>query len=323
MMFAEVGVGSTVSASFEQAIRDAPHLYPSGERGRTMLIAVDIGGSHARQLFETYSFLVLDLENNEDWLMAQKAFRTEFLPSMRRMSFKALNDKLRRRAVTPFLQMGNLLSGWLVTFAISRNRESAFENDEVAAELDDLLQGWKPAVRERLMRVLHFSAFLMSGLCYPRQNVLWVTDEDEIASNVDQLTRLTKLLANVYSNACEQHLGHLRCATAKSDDGTRSLEDLIAYSDLAAGTVCEITTAMAGSQDNLQRTIMTPVPKLLSWKARHICSWLAYDQSPLRRFTCLIDLKQDRPGMKVQMIRWHAVPGIITPSSSRDPAIAS
>jgi hypothetical protein len=304
-------VSNTLARSFDDAAETGGNRFPKCMRGRTTLIAVDLGGAHAGQLFETYSFLVLDIDTNQNWVLAQRGFRSELLPSMRRISFKSLNDRVRRRAITPFLQMGNMLAGWLVTFAITKNRESIFEIDEVAPELGLLLSTWKPAVRERLLRVLHLSAFLMSGLCKANQNVLWVVDEDAIASNVDQLTKLTKLLASIYSAGCETQLGHLRCATAKSDDGSRSLEDLLAYSDLAAGAVCEITTAMAGTHRNLQSTIMAPLPRLLSWKARHICSWLAFDESPLRRLTCLIELNKDKPGMRTQIIRWHAVPGVL------------
>jgi hypothetical protein len=61
--------------------------------------------------------------------------------------------------------------------------------------IEQTLAGWKRGVQERLLRVLHLSGFLLSGLSTPGQNVLWVIDEDEIAANVDQLTRLTKLLS--------------------------------------------------------------------------------------------------------------------------------
>jgi len=320
MAFSKHGVGFTLADAFDEALLDAPQAFPTCKRGQTVLIAVDLGGSHARQLFETYSFLVLDLDKNNEWLAMQRVFRSDVMASTRRMSFKTLNDKVRRRGIKPFLQMGNLLSGWLATFGISKGQESIFNKDDsIAPEFKRILQSWKPAVRERLMRVLHLSAFLMSGLCLHRQNVLWVIDEDEIASNVDQITHLAHLLAQVYSSVCDTPLGHLRCATAKSDDGTRSLEDLIAYCDLAAGTVCEIVTAMAGSHQRLQQTIMAPLPPFLSWKSRYICSWLAYDQSPLRRLTCLIDLKKNAPGMKVQMLRWHAMRGNLLVPSDREP----
>jgi hypothetical protein len=186
MAFSRHGVGVTLAASFDEALLKAPNAFPACERGPTVLIAVDLGGSHGRQLFETYSFLVLDLGRNNEWLVMQRAFRSDVMASMRRMSFKTLNDKIRRRGITPFLQMGNLLSGWLVTFGISKNGESVFEKDgPIAPELEQVLKSWKPAVQERLMRVLHLSAFLMSGLCLHGQNVLWVIDEDEIASNND------------------------------------------------------------------------------------------------------------------------------------------
>jgi hypothetical protein len=315
--FSKEGPGVVLADSFDSALAESPHRFPNSQRGKTLFIGVDIGGSHARQLHDTYSFIVLDLEQNAKWLAEQIDFRRTTIRSSRRMSFKALNDVIRRRALVPFLGMGNAISGWLITFAISKARKSIFENGDVMPEVEQILLAWKPGVRERLMRVLHLTGFLLSGLSSAHQNVLWVTDEDEIASNVNQLTQLTRLFGIVVSNSITHDLGHLRCATAKSDDGSRAIEDLISYCDLAAGTVSEMITAMAGTHHMIQRTIMSPVPSNLSWKTRLVTSWLAYDKSPLRRLTCVVDLKIGVPGMRTQMLRWHAVPGNIIAANSR------
>jgi hypothetical protein len=233
---------------------------------------------------------VLDLERNATWLSAQAQFRKHMIRSARRMSFKALNDGVRRRAIMPFLQIGNQIHGWLITFGISKNGLSAFQAGPLEPEIELTLARWKPPVRERLFRVLHLSAFLLSGLSISGQDILWITDEDEIASNVDQLTGLTKLLAIIGSKSLGHDLGHLRCATAKSDDGMRSLEDLLAYCDFAAGSVCEVATAMVGGHRFLRRDIVASLPPAVSWKARTIISWLAMTSSKLHRLTCLIEL---------------------------------
>jgi hypothetical protein len=68
MAFSKYGVGFTLAGSFDKARLEAPQAFPACERGQTVLIAVDLGGSHSRQLFETYSFLVLDLDMNNEWL---------------------------------------------------------------------------------------------------------------------------------------------------------------------------------------------------------------------------------------------------------------
>lgn len=65
-----------------------------------------------------------------------------------------------------------------------------------------------------------------------------------MAANVQRLTQLTEVLARVSSNSIAHDLRHLRCGTTHSDDGTLSLEDLVAICDLGAGAFCEVATVM-------------------------------------------------------------------------------
>ena len=109
MAFAKVGVGALLGGSFDREF--AADLVLPDLRGRSLLIAIDMGGSHTGQLFETYSFLVLDLGCNGEWLSAQRDFRTHVLRSGRRMAFKALNDKVRRSALSAFLKIGSQIHG--------------------------------------------------------------------------------------------------------------------------------------------------------------------------------------------------------------------
>jgi hypothetical protein len=227
------------------------------------------------------------------------------------MAFKALNDKVRRSALSAFLKIGSQIHGWLITFAISKNGLSFFDSGPRDPEIVEKLAQWKRPVQERLLRVLHLSAFLISGLCSPKQNVLWIIDQDEVASNVEQLTRLTSLLGTVVSHSLTHDLGHIRCATAESDDGSLSIEDLLSYCDLAAGAVCEVTTTMAGGRRNLQEHIVALLPSGLSWKARTILSWLAASSGKLRQLTCLIEFGRGSPAIRTQFLRRHALPGLI------------
>ncbi len=304
MAFANVGAGMLLAGTFNREF--GGHLFGTNLRGRSLLVASDIGGSHAGQLFETYSFLVIDLDRNAEWLSAQRAFRMHMLRSSRRMAFKALNDKVRRRALEPFLQIGSQIHGWLITFAISKNDLSLFATQPRDLEVVEKLAGWKQSVQERLLRVLHLSVFLISGLSVPKQDILWVIDQDEVASNVKQLTQLTGLLGTVLSNSLAHDLGHIRCGTASSDDGTRSIEDLLSYCDLAAGAVSEVTTAVAGVHRYRQEHIVAPLPAAVSWKARMIIRWLAAISGNLRELTCLIELGRGSPAMRTQLLRWHA-----------------
>ena len=189
-------------------------------------------------------FLIFDLDRNERWLQGQRFFRQAIMPSGRRMAFKAMNDKLRREALVPFLQLADEIEGWLVLFAVSKVGGSSFRSADRPDEFEQLLKSWKPSVRERLLRIMHFSAFLLSGLSSPGQDVLWIIDKDEVAANAKQLTQLTQVLARVSSNSIGHDLRHLRCGTTHSDDGSLSLEDLVAICDLGAGALCEVATAI-------------------------------------------------------------------------------
>jgi hypothetical protein len=107
------------------------------------------------------------------------------------------------------------------------------------------LKRWKPNVQERLLRVLHLSAFLLSGLSVPGQDVLWIIDEDDIAANVTKLTDLTELFARALSSYSSHTLGHIRCGTtATADDGGLALEDLTAIADLTTGALGELCNVL-------------------------------------------------------------------------------
>src|SRR4051812_21456243 len=100
MAFTREGIGKLVGPSFDEEVQTHPGEFPTTtQRGKTFLIAGDFGGAHRGQRFETYAFICLDPERNEDWLLAQRHFRHATMRNNRRMSFKAMNDKHRRDAL--------------------------------------------------------------------------------------------------------------------------------------------------------------------------------------------------------------------------------
>lgn len=307
--FSKAGIGSLLADTFDQAVRARPHVFPNTEpRGQTLVMVADFGGQHKGQHFDTYAFLILDLDRNGRWVQGQRLFRQTVMPNARRMSFKAMNDNRRRQALFPFLGLSDGIEGWLVLFGVSKAGGSLFGGLEKAAGVEDLFAHWKPSVRERLLRIMHLSAFLLSGLSSPQQDVLWFIDEDEVAANAQQLTQLTNIFGRVSSNSLAHDLRHIRCGTTRSDDGTLSLEDLVAVCDLAAGAYCEVATAMIKQGRFPRRDVITALPADLSWKTRVLTTWLAADSGPLQRLTCSIELESTSPRMRATMMRWHAVP---------------
>ena len=311
--FSRAGIGQLLADTFDRRVQANSFTFPTVHlRGQTLMMVADFGGQHKGQHFDTYAFLIFDLDRNERWLEGQRFFRHTIMPRGRRMAFKAMNDKYRRQALVPFLRLADHIEGWLVLFAVSKIGGSLFGGAEESADAEYLLTNWKPSVRERLLRIMHFSAFLLSGLSSPGQDVLWIIDEDEVAANVQQLTQLTQVLGRVSSNSMAHDLRHLRCGTTHSDDGSLSLEDLVAICDLGAGAICEVATAMISQGRFPRRDVVSALPKGLSWKSRVLASWLAADNKSLQRLSCLVELSASSSRMRATMMRWHAIPGQVS-----------
>jgi hypothetical protein len=308
--FATVGVGDMLAASLSTSLLSDRFGFPFLTRGRALLLVADFGGHHQKQHFDTYTFLILDLTKNQEWLAWQRHFRHAISRNHRRMSFKALNDGMRRRALVPFMRAAAGIEGCLVQFAISKAGGSFFtgaSEDELGGEL---LKRWKPNVQERLLRVLHLSAFLLSGLSVPGQDVLWIIDEDDIAANVPMLTDLTKLFGRVLSSYSSHTLGHIRCSTtAKADDGGLALEDLAAIADLTTGALGELCTGFVTDDVFPRMGLITPLPTNLSRKTKLIASWMAAPGFPIRRHTTILELRPGSTRTRISTLGWKTYEG--------------
>jgi hypothetical protein len=290
--FSRDGLGIGLAEVFEQRLTRAPPLLLRKSRGQRLMIVCDIGGSLRQQAFETFSFLVIDLDQNGSWLQRQHAFRQQVLPHRRRIAFKALNDAIRRRALAPFLTLAESLTGVLVTF-------------------EELAAFWKPLVIARVMWLVHLGAFLISGLSAPGQDVLFIIDEDEVAANVGQLTKLTELIGRAVSNQGGAMMGHLRVGTTRSDDGSYGLEDLAALPDLAAGATAEFICALEKNGLGPLSPIVQRMPSSISWKTHAIMSWVINASDSLARFVCLIDRVPGSSKWRATIPEWFQVLGLV------------
>lgn len=266
--FCRTGLGVGLAGAFDVAVARRPPDFLRRPRGRQLLITCDIGGSQRDQPYETYSFLILDLDRNGHWLAMHQEFRAEVMPLRRRMSFKALNDGVRRRALPDSLALTEFLDGVLVTFAVHKSDRPQISVDpELIEELAGL---WKPAVLDRLMWVVYLSAFLVSGFAAAGQDIMFIIDEDEIAANVTQLTELTQLFGRACSAQELPMMGHLRVGTTKSDDGSLALEDLAAIPALAAGGIGEFTHILQRDGTGPLSPMLQRLPPAMTWKTKDL-----------------------------------------------------
>jgi len=79
--------------------------------GPMVFIASDCGGLHKASTYEVVSVLYVDAAASKDWDWARREVREQFMADGRRMSFKRLGDRQRRKAVVPFLRATEALSG--------------------------------------------------------------------------------------------------------------------------------------------------------------------------------------------------------------------
>lgn len=299
------GLGVGLGGPFDAAIARRPPRLLTEPRGQQLLVACDIGGSQKAQRYETYAFLILDLNRNAPWLAGQARFRSVVLPHRRRMAFKAMNDAFRRRALAPFMELADHLNGVLVTFAVDKLQRPRIGVDEsLGGELGTF---WKISTIDRLMWVIYLSVFLVSGFSAPGQDVMFIIDEDEVAANVPQLTKLTELFGRAHGNQGGPMMGRLRCGTTKFYDGSLALEDIVAIPDLAAGAIGEFTDVLDRDGAGPLAGILQRLPAGLTWKTRMIMPWLLQEVSALTRMTCIIDGAPGSPKWRATIPHWYTV----------------
>ena len=288
----DLGFLNTLSDVFASMERRHPGIFPYLRKADRLFVASDYGGEHATAAYQTISFLVADIADCGAWQVAREAVRSQFLSDGRRMAFKSLNDRVRRKALGPFLETVNRLPGLLATFVMARSVESFFADtgriDPADLELEGL-RDLSPAVAEKLLRIVHLLSVLIAGLSAPGQDLLWATDEDAIAANAVRVQHLVEAFARVSSYCLPHDLRHFRLATPKQDKGDLSLEDLIAIPDLAAGGLSTAFQAMLGDRGAPLAGFYLPRTSAVIRKARDVLDWISDNTQPLRRVVVMID----------------------------------
>jgi hypothetical protein len=224
------------------------------------------------------------------------------------MSYKGLHDRQQRNALRRFLSAANLIPGICASLAVSKSASTLFQPDlpPINPELADCLK-WDSKLFERAMRIVHVVSFFIAGISQPNQDVLWFSDEDEIAANTQMVTLLTKLWANVVSNYTVHSLRHLRCGTTKSDDGSNEIEDFAAIPDLVAGALSDLLTTIAGQY---RVGLIVPFRSGSKAKATVIGQWLSEQNHSLKRVVLVIDKEPASSRLTISRIGFNDLSNI-------------
>lgn len=308
-IFSDRGLGAAIGDGLTSAIFRRVPNFDGRPRGKNLFIGCDIGGSHKQSNYETFSFVVFDLDLQQKWLEKRSTFRGTSVMRNRRMSYKSLNDQYRRRALPKFLEWADELDGFLINVSFKKGDDSIFEPIREAG--GDKLLHWKPSVRERLLRLLHLYALLMTGFAKQGQNVFLFIDRDEAVANDKQLAEATSLLGNVYSNMEGPFLGHLKFGSAKSDDGSLALEDVLAISDFAAAGASELLQRLYGPSHSMSEHLLTKLSKIRPIKLQHTTYWLCSSNS-LQKVNILLNAPSGTTRTKATFLRFDTYSGLLS-----------
>lgn len=287
----------------ERILRFAqPHPFT----GSHLAFGSDYSGDHRTSGFRTYCFLIIDTDRSPDWPRRRKLVRQRFLSDGRRMSYKALGDKWRQRALVPFLEATESIDGHLVSLIVTKELSNmairAGYSDDLPAKLG-LQAKWKRSSFEQMFRTAHMFALCVSLWSRPWMDTTWITDEDEIVANDKRLDDTHQVAATLVSRYVPHRLGIFAMNTTDIDGRDREFEDIISVCDLAAGMLAEISTKITINK----RLPTGPIEKdsdAFSEKAQIISDWFWWPHSTLRR-TCILIDQLDAKRFRTQRITMH------------------
>ena len=213
------------------------------------------------------------------------------------MSFKKLDEPMRRNASIPFLRSANEIQGLCFCLGIHKGITTLGGPPEIYRQLTEtgvLKAAWSQASFERMSRTAHFISLIIAGLLSEGQNITWISDEDEMFESPDKSEDTRRLVSTFSSMYVKWKPGRLGIGTTKLDEGDRFEEDMSAIADLSAGAFCEFL-AMLHEQTGGQVSAATDEDSngVLSGKADFLLSWLFDNSHPLKRLALVFDRRAD------------------------------
>ena len=235
--------GFELPALISDAIATVTHVadnLPGLRTSPTLLMFSDYGGAHRGARYEVLSYLITSATGITNFERGRRELRQTGLDSRRRMSYKALNDNMRLRSLPSYLRAADTIEGLVINFAIDKQAMPRLTESHQPKTAFGSLGPWSSRSFGKLARVGHLGAIIVEGARGSHQNLVWITDEDEIAPNPHKHAEATKVVATLLTAYLTADMGHLRFGTTASDNGDLLIEDLTAIPDPAAGGLNEI-----------------------------------------------------------------------------------
>jgi hypothetical protein len=288
---ANMGILGGLNDLFCTLQKQKPTIFPNFSNEGTIFAASDYSGQHKNAAYEAYSFVLTTPKRWQSWERHRLEVRSRFL-TMRRISFKVLEDKKRWEMLPLFLAAAALLEGVTITILVNKTLGSLFSSsgtlDLNRPELARV-SNWKIPVVEKMLRVTHFMALFIAGLSSEGQDLIWITDEDDIVANEVRLREMTTMISEILSSAVEHNMRHFRFGTTASDNGTMQLEDLVSIADLSAGALVEVLTDLESDSKMISSHLFLPIGPMVSRKSLALMTWFTSHGMPMRHIVVALD----------------------------------
>lgn len=251
-----------------------------------MIVASDYSGQHKEASHEAYSFVITTDQAMRDWLPALEAFRERWLPDNRRISFKRLNEPVRRRALPAFLETVDKLDGNLITILVDRRVGSFMPGGpEAAIEVfpDCFPKHANLGTVEKMFRLAGFVALILGGLRHEAQPSYWISDHDEALDSHDKREQFGRLAAYLsfgltgWRKPADNFFSTTELPTAPFWS-----ESIASVADLAAGAYCQMSSNLPAFFGQRSWQVGVASNSVDSERARVIGNWLASSKSNMK-----------------------------------------
>ncbi|APX16600.1 hypothetical protein BWR17_12715 [Phaeobacter inhibens] len=220
-----------------------PELRTHGNE--TVGIFADYGGEHRSSRYFTYSFLVFGWNHAHTVQDHFREIRAKHsVPESREISYKKLSNGPVQRCLPDYLNVCDSVAGMLCTVAVHKEIKTVFgppgkETEEFLVKTleENGFGKRKPKVAEKLLRIIHLSAYLTAWLSHEGHKLFWLSDNDEIAPNPGKSLETVKLFQNVLQLYAEHSFGMVGYATPQEMDKPGTILDFLSMADLAAGAI--------------------------------------------------------------------------------------
>jgi hypothetical protein len=264
-----------------------PELTKNGNQ--TIAVYSDYGGETKESKYYTYSFLFCGHNHSFGFPDEIRKLRIKHKLNNTEIAFKSFHYGPMIRLLPEYLNTLNfLVVGLLVTIVVDKQIPSFFTSQKQLSELSELLEkeqlgSWKPAVAEKLIRIVHIIAYFIGLLSTDGQKIFWMTDNDGIAPNPEKHKLSLELLQRVLPLYTKNKFSLFGGATPFENDNV-GYYDFLSSTDITAGSVEQYFTRKYNAKDN---------DILVKDGADKVLNWLAHDGIGLKKVNIIIEKQQD------------------------------